>query len=596
MVNEIRPPLSQTIAQTITYAYDANSNLTRVTDPKGQIKQYVYDDNNRRTQENHYLNAAALAINNLIKSITYTYNTLDRLTGYADGNSTATYSYDAKQLRQTGQSVNYGTFSLATSTSYNTLGQKSSLTYPDGAKYSYTYNTNNQLSSVNLPTGFGSITFNSYTWTVPAQITLPGGTIRNQSYDGLLRLKDLNVKDPGQSQVLSYQYNYDLTSNITTKATEAGTTSYGYDTLDHLTSASYSGSTQTNETYTYDGIANRLTDSKTAAATWVYDTNNQLTSAGTKTYTYDANGNTTNQTDSANPANTRNYVYDTDNRLIEVRNSSNALIAAYSYDPFGRRLSKDAGTSKTYYFYNEEGLIAEADATGQLTKSYGYAPGSTFSTNPLWQKSGTAYYTYQNDHLGTPQKLLSQSGAVVWSATYDAFGKATVNPASTISNNLRFPGQYFDVETGLHYNWHRYYDSGTGRYVTSDPIGLKGGINIYTYVYQNPVLSIDPTGELPVFIVTGLVSGIVGGIGGAYFSSPGCGRSGFIRGFIVGGATGLLGAAGSGIGGKAFEFGLRASPSTVGSIISAISGSLIGSAVSGLDGVSSAIGSSGCGC
>ena len=219
MVMEIRP-----LGQTITYAYDTNGNLTQVTDPKGQIKQYLYDNANRRTQENHYLpsTGSGQALPNAVKSISYTYNTLDRLTGYNDGNTTGIYTYDAKQLRKISESVNYGTFSLATSTGYNALGQKASITYPDGANYTFTYDTNNQLSTVNFPTGYGSITINSYLWTVPAQITLPGGTVRNMDYDGLLRLKDISVKDPGQSQVLSYQYGYDLTNNITTKATEKG--------------------------------------------------------------------------------------------------------------------------------------------------------------------------------------------------------------------------------------------------------------------------------------------------------------------------------------------------------------------------------------
>ena len=537
MVKEIRP-----LGQTISYAYDPNGNLTQVTDPKGQIKQYVYDNANRRTQENHYLNAAAVTANNAAKTITYTYNTLDRLTGYsltsslqANGNTSATYTYDARQLRQTGESVNYAAtgaapagFTLATSTTYNALGQKNSLTYPDGATYRYSYDSNNQLSTVNLPTGpnanTASITFNSYQWTVPTQITLPGGTVRTQDYDGLLRVKDISVKDPGQSQVMSYQYGYDLTNNITSKATEAGSstgslqaiTNYGYDTLDRLTTATYTNQTtpQTNETYTYDPVANRITDHRTTAA-WTYNENNQLETADGISYTYDDNGNTTNQTDangSTGSPQARNYVYDTDNRLIEVRDGGNTLIAAYSYDPFGRRLSKDTGTQKTYYFYNAEGLIAEADASGQVTKSYGYAPGSTastgsaqaFSTNPLWMKAAAmgsqtqSYYYYQNDHLGTPQKLLNQSGVVVWSATYDSFGKATVDAASTVSNNLRFPGQYEDGETGLHYNWMRYYDPLRGRYVTSDPIRLLGGVNFYIYVGGNPLAGIDPKGLFKV--------------------------------------------------------------------------------------------------
>ncbi len=497
MVKEIRP-----LGQTTAYAYDPNGNLIQATDARGQIKRYTVDAAGRRTREDHYPDAAALAANNAAKTITYTWNTLDRLTGYADGNTSATYTYDAKQLRQTGESVNYGAFTLATGATYNALGQTASLTYPDGATYTYTYDSNNQLSAVDLPAGSGNITFNSYTWTAPAQITMPGGAARNLQYDGLLRLKDLAVKDPGQSRVMGYQYGYDLAGNITSKATEAGTTNYGYDALDRLTGAAYTaqtGTPQADESYSYDQVANRITDTRTAAAAWAYDANNQLVTADNLSYSYDANGNTTQQTDANNPANTRNYVYDTDNRLIEVRDASSTLIATYSYDPFGRRLSKDTGTSKTYYLYSAEGLIAEADAAGQITKSYGYAPGSAFTTNPLWMRTASqagppVYYTYQNDHLGTPMKLLNQSGAAVWGATYDAFGRAAVDPNSTVSNNLRFPGQYEDRETGLHYNWNRYYDPGAGRYITFDPIGLAGGLNGYAYVQNNPVNWIDPLG------------------------------------------------------------------------------------------------------
>jgi len=90
--------------------------------------------------------------------------------------------------------------------------------------------------------------------------------------------------------------------------------------------------------------------------------------------------------------------------------------------------------------------------------------------------------------------MTNLSGAIVWSATYDAFGKASVDAGSTVVNNLRFPGQYFDAETGLHYNGHRYYEPSTGRYVTEDPIGLFGGVNLFIYTHNSPIKRIDPKG------------------------------------------------------------------------------------------------------
>ncbi len=137
--------------------------------------------------------------------------------------------------------------------------------------------------------------------------------------------------------------------------------------------------------------------------------------------------------------------------------------------------------------------------SGTELRSYGYKPDSTWTTDPLWLKQGGAYYFYQNDHLGTPQKLTAQNGMVVWATQYSAFGKATIG-TEIITNNLRFPGQYYDAETGLHYNFQRYYDPGIGRYVSVDPIGFEGGsLNFYGYTENNPINAFDHYG-LDVYV------------------------------------------------------------------------------------------------
>jgi RHS repeat-associated protein len=107
---------------------------------------------------------------------------------------------------------------------------------------------------------------------------------------------------------------------------------------------------------------------------------------------------------------------------------------------------------------------------------------------------------YHHDHLQTPIQATDKAGNIVWAASYDAFGKATIiTPAATadkptIESNLRLPGQYEDQETGLHYNYFRYMDTQTGRYITQDPIGLAAGVNRFAYVNGNPVNWIDPEG------------------------------------------------------------------------------------------------------
>ena len=99
-----------------------------------------------------------------------------------------------------------------------------------------------------------------------------------------------------------------------------------------------------------------------------------------------------------------------------------------------------------------------------------------------------------NDHLGTPQKMTDASGAVVWSADYKPFGEATMT-VSTITNNLRFPGQYYDAETDTYYNYFRVYNPAIGRYVESDPVGIGQGKNhLYIYVNSNSINFTDPIG------------------------------------------------------------------------------------------------------
>jgi RHS repeat-associated protein len=276
--------------------------------------------------------------------------------------------------------------------------------------------------------------------------------------------------------------------NIVNKATEHGPYTYGYDSLYRLVTAD--GGPLTAEKYTYDPVGNRLTSS--SANNWNYNQNNELQGYNGVTFEYDLNGNTTQRNDNGS---VQNFLYNEDDRLTEVKDGNGAVVATYYYDPFGRRLWKEVGGTRTYFMYADEGLVAEMDGTGSETKSYGYAPNSTWTTNPLFMKQGTEYYFYHNDHLGTPQKMTAVNGSIVWSAKYESFGKAVVDPASTLVNNLRFPGQYYDNENGLHYNWHRMYQPSSGRYETADPIGVfAGDLNTYQYAYNIPLIHSDPQG------------------------------------------------------------------------------------------------------
>jgi RHS repeat-associated protein len=110
------------------------------------------------------------------------------------------------------------------------------------------------------------------------------------------------------------------------------------------------------------------------------------------------------------------------------------------------------------------------------------------------------------DHLGTPNLVTDDNQDTVWEAQALPFGAAQV-VNDRIEMNVRYPGQYYDTETGLHYNVMRYYHPGLGRYLQSDPIGLDGGINTYGYAGQNPIMAYDPTGEFFWFLLAGAGTG-----------------------------------------------------------------------------------------
>lgn len=146
---------------------------------------------------------------------------------------------------------------------------------------------------------------------------------------------------------------------------------------------------------------------------------------------------------------------------------------------------------------------------------------------------GGTVYAYQNDRLGTPELLTTGVGdneTVAWEAWYEPFGEAHIHPSSSVVNDIRLPGQYFDQETGMHYNWHRYYDPRTGRYITPDPAGQLGGINLYLYVENNPINFVDANG-LWGFGVIGSGSAEVGLI------AIGAGATGSLGGGVFGGGS-----------------------------------------------------------
>jgi RHS repeat-associated protein len=212
---------------------------------------------------------------------------------------------------------------------------------------------------------------------------------------------------------------------------------------------------------------------------------------GDRHFSYDAAGNLTEERRGKAGRLVSRYAYDSDNRLIRAETPDG--VSQYRYDPLGRRIAKVTPDGETRFVYDGAKLLQETRA--EQCRTYLFEPGGFRPLACIDQVGGAAsqVYYYHLDHLGTPRELTDAAGKIVWSARYRAYGALALADVADIDNPLRFQGQYFDAETGLHYNLHRYYDPQAGRFIHQDPIGLTGGVNLFQYAV-NPVNWVDPLG------------------------------------------------------------------------------------------------------
>jgi len=486
LVNEERPE-----GETRSYTYYSDGLRETETNGKGAITLFSYDDAGQLKKVEYFADAAARNNNTAGKAVDFDYNALGLLKHYDDQQSVGDYTYDDLGRLKT-VTVNYGPFTKSHSYTYDNNGRRKTYTNPEGVTYTYHYTATGDFKSLAIPNE-GAITVTDYKWRAPQEWLFPGGTRIRTATDGLLRPQDTALLDPAGNGKASRVYTYDQENHITGIATENGHHTYTLDELYRLTVAAYAIESQLqDEAYTYDGVGNRLTEN--GSDTWSYNANHQLESRPAVTYGYDENGHTVSKTEGVSVT---TYEYDLAERMKAVKKDG-VTLGSYTYDPFGRRVSKATGSGTVYFHYDDTGLLAEYDASGQLLNEYQYTPGSTWMTNPLFKRDSTGkVHYYYNSHLGQPLKLFDKAGKVTWAARSQAFGETEVVVAET-ENVLRFPGQYWDGETGLHYNFYRYYLPEAGRYIQSDPIGVSGGLNFYVYVNSSPVHFVDPTGEVAV--------------------------------------------------------------------------------------------------
>lgn len=481
-----------------TYAYNGDGTLSSKTDARGTAATYSYDAAGR---------LARIAFPAPAEDIFFYYDSTGstfgrgRLTSMTDPSGTTTYQYDALG-RVTQEVKTVLGVAYTTSYAYDGAGNLLSIRYPSGRVVEYGYNGINRVISASGTKGGTTTTLASGIAYDAAgnlsSLPLGNGVVQDHSYDGANRLLSVVVHAPW---TVAASWTYDNVGNvtqITDNLSVPPTRSYSYDPLDRLNQAS---GLFGNFSWTYDPNGNRLTQQAGATTTtYTYQANRLATVAGgtSGTYTYDGSGNPTGD-------GTQSYVYDGNGRLTKLFNSG-VLAAEYVYDGKGRRVAKKRYTytvvkketvttiTTTVYHYDLSGKpIGETDGGGNFAVDYLYLENQPLAmVRKSW--SGESAYWYHNDHLGMPRVMTDASGGGEWRIEFDPFGNKTAVSVEYVVNNLRFPGQYFDAESGLHYNYFRYYDPKTGRYIEPDPIGLRGGLNPYPYVRGNPINRVDRFG------------------------------------------------------------------------------------------------------
>ena len=516
--------------KTISFTYDATNNITSITNTAGDQIFYTYNTHNQVTS---FTDEAGT-------TTSYSYDTDGNLVSisYGDGSQTNYVCDEFANLLQLtnarGQEINYtyndqlqviqdfvggrnitltydnnGNISQADnmSFSYDTHGNLLSVIYDDGRKIIYEYDKWDRLISQKDETGnstcytydkYGNLdcmSANSGELIVDYDFNLLGQLVRQTngnntsivySYNQCGDVEQISYLDSTGNQTGFCSYTYDIERKCTVKATENGVWNYTYDVNNRLISEIFTdnnGVITQNNTYTYDSRGNRLTSNiNGTVTTYIYDNMNRIVSANGFAYRYDADGNLLEDEE-------RTYTWTADNKVATETLKATGQTWTYGYDAIGNRISSTTNGVTTLWTVDVNGDILAEYIDGVQTRNYyqGYSL--------VGFEDNNSEYFFNTDLLGSVLTVTNTSGEMLNNYTYDAFGNI-LKATEGVANDFKFVGSYglMANASGTIFVRARNYDPATGRWISMDPIGIDGGINLYEYCYGNPLLGIDIDG------------------------------------------------------------------------------------------------------
>lgn len=508
---------------TSTFTYDSDGNVLTKTSPKQNqtsssttvVTTLTYDALHRvltKTFNDGTTPAVTIAYDGTtISGCSPTLTAADpigRRTSMCDAAGWEAWSYDSRgQIVAERRSTNSVTKSTAYT--YNFHGNITSVTYPSGRTVNYTYNIADQPTSA-ADTAHSITYASSALYNAPGALTYlqEGSTlITTAFYTSRLQPCRISVKNTGTApttctdatvgNVMDFAYGFNLGSadngnvaSIANNINSARGQTYTYDELNRVSTAktqATSGTYSWGLAFTYDPWANLLSASVTQGSAYSFsvyaDSSNRIHNTG-GAFTYDAAGNLT-----ADPINSA-YTYDAEGEL------TSAAGVTYAYDGDGNRVKKSSG--KLYWYGNTVDPLAESDASGNVTAEYIFVAGKRIAMLTL--SSGAVNY-YVADHLGSSHVVTNSSGTILDDSDFYPFGGER-SYSSSSGNNYKFTGKERDTESGLDDFAARFYTSNYGRFLSPDDSKYAHpadpqSFNLYGYVANNPINSVDPTGHTP---------------------------------------------------------------------------------------------------